>query len=94
MQTAKDQYSPCGTLREEYFPQNERDKSTLPRARADWHQAAGQSFTLHGHRLSSLFRISHQTASGLIKGESDQTSFCRKYSTPQTVPGAPAKGTR
>jgi hypothetical protein len=29
-------------------------RRTLPRARADWHQAQRQGFTLHVHRLPSL----------------------------------------
>jgi hypothetical protein len=39
-------------------------RSTLFRARACWHQATEQGFTLHGHRLSSLYRATIKAHQG------------------------------
>ena len=72
----------CGCLRREYFGQDERARSTLSDARADWHQAPEQGFTLRGHRLSSLYRARDKNASTLILGKSLQASSCQKYSYP------------
>jgi hypothetical protein len=65
-----------GCLRREYFgkDEDERDRSTLSDARADWHQASEQGFTFHGHRLSSLYRICDQSALTLMSGESLRAS--------------------
>src|SRR6056297_1690455 len=78
----------CGRLRREYFGQDEWDRSTLSDARATWHQAPEQGFTLRGHRLSSLYRAFDQSALTLMSGESPQASSCRKYSNPTPQPGA------
>jgi len=78
----------CGCLRREYFGQDERARSTLSDARADWHQAPEQGFTLRGHRLSSLYRISDKTALALMARESRQASSCQKYSNSTSQPGA------
>jgi hypothetical protein len=72
----------------EYFGQDERGRSTLPGARANWHQVPEQGFTLRGHRLSSLYRITDQTASGLRPGKFHPASSCQKYSNPTPQPGA------
>jgi hypothetical protein len=78
----------AGCLRREYFEQDEWDRSTLSDARANWHQAPEQGFTLRGHRLSSLYRAFNQSAFTLMFGESPQASSCRKYSNPTPQPGA------
>jgi len=52
----------------EYFGQDERGGSTLPGARANWHQAPEQGFTLHGHRLASLSRTSSRDRETLKSG--------------------------
>jgi hypothetical protein len=68
--------------------QNEAGAITLPRARADWHQATGQSFTLHGHRLSSLYRIAIETLSRLRKDEGFTLHFANN--TQKTTSGGDA----
>ena len=78
----------AGCLRREYFGQDEWDRSTLSDARANWHQAPEQGFTLRGHRLSSLYRAVDQSALTLMYGESPQASSCQKYSNPTLQPGA------
>ena len=74
--------------RREYWEQNEGDKSTLPNARAAWHQTLGQGFTLRGHRLSNLYRKAHQSALTLMGRKHVQSSFCQKYSIPTMNTGA------
>lgn len=64
----------------EYFGQDEAERSTPSDARAGWHQAPERGFTLHGHRLSSLFRTSKESVSRLISGKPAPASSCRKYS--------------
>jgi len=77
----------AGCLRREYFGKDERRRSTLSDARANRHQAPEQGFTFHGHRLSSLFRICHQSALTLTSGESQQASSFQKYSNPNLQSG-------
>jgi len=49
----------------EYLRQDEVERSALSAARADWHLAPEQGFTLRGHRLSSLYRASDQSMARL-----------------------------
>ncbi|MGI3212290.1 hypothetical protein ACROSR_14375 [Roseovarius tibetensis] len=71
-----------GCLRREYFGKDEWERSTLPDARADRHQAPEQGFTFHGRRLSSLYRVSENNMSKLISGKPLSASSFQKYSTP------------
>ncbi len=64
----------------EYCWQDEADRSAPSDARAGWHQAPERGFTLHGHRLSSLFRADEESTSKLIPGKPAPASSCRKYS--------------
>ncbi len=64
----------------EYFWKDEGLRSTLPGARAYWHQAPEQGFTFHGHRLSSLYRIQNGTRNPLRKSETPSASSFPKYS--------------
>ncbi len=72
----------------EYLRQDEWHEGTLPGARAEWHQSPGQGFTLHGHRLSSLYRKSDHNVFALTSGECPIVSSCRKYSLQTFGPGA------
>lgn len=69
-----------GCLRREYLAKDETGRSTLPRARADWHQAAGQGFTFHAHRLSSLWLNPMKDGSLLRSGKPGPFSSFQKYS--------------
>jgi len=77
-----------GCLRREYLEKDERDRSTLSAARADWHQAPEQGFTFRGHRLSSLYRVVVKSAFRLTEREIIPASSFRKYSDPTPQPGA------
>ena len=81
-----------GRLRREYLRKDESDRSTLPDARAEWHQAPEQGFTFHDHRLSSLYRRAEQTALRLIQREDAPASSFRKYSKPTHATGGTSKG--
>ncbi|MEI4234596.1 hypothetical protein [Roseovarius sp. D22-M7] len=71
-----------GCLRREYFMKDEWDRSTLPDARADRHQAPEQGFTFHGQRLSSLYRVRENNTSKFISGKLFSASSFQKYSNP------------
>ena len=76
----------------EYLGKDEMGKSTLPDARADWHQAPKQGFTFHGHRLSSLYRKPEKTALTLISGKAHPASSFPKYSHPTPAKSAALGG--
>ena len=67
-----------GRLRREYFQQDEAGGGTPPHRAARMAFTKERGFTLHGHRLSSLFRNSNTHRLTLMLGEF--ASSCSKYS--------------
>jgi hypothetical protein len=76
----------------EYFRKDEMRRSTLPDARAYWHQSPEQGFTFHGHRLSSLYRTRRGTRKPLRKSETLIASSFKKYSKTTPLTGDPPGG--
>jgi hypothetical protein len=72
----------------EYFRQEEEQDPLHHPARPSYGtQAEWQSFSLGGHRLSSLYRFSMKRVSRLISGKLTPASSWQKYSHPTGAKG-------
>ena len=74
----------------EYFWQDERHKNAPHCSPGLAGLSQGGDFTLHGHRLSSLYRTIHSSRAWLMNSDL-VTSSCQKYSNSNGAIGAPVE---